>query len=462
MQARRILVVDDESSLRTALFRVLDRKEYQVITANSFQEALSFSQSEQQIDLVLLDLHLPDGDGLELMDRLRQKFRSLQFIVMTGYASIDNAIQATQKGAFHFVTKPFEIHEIVSLVDRALSHKSLEQENLRLKNELHQKYRFENIIGQSDELMKVLEIIERISDSDSTILITGESGTGKELIARAIHYNSPRANQSIIPVNCGAIPAELLESEIFGHIKGAFTGAIQSRMGRFEMANKGTLFLDEIGDMSAPLQVKLLRVLQERCFEPVGSNKTIDVDVRVIAATNINLEKAVEENHFREDLFYRLNVIPIRIPSLRERVTDIPLLMYHFLQKFNQEKNRNIEGFSPEALELLMKYPWPGNVRELENLMERLSILKGQGIIDIEDLPDRYRQNIVISRPEATKLPDSGVDFNSAVESFENNLILQALKKTNWNRNQAAKLLKLNRTTLVEKIKKKGLRQPEM
>jgi transcriptional regulator with PAS, ATPase and Fis domain len=293
------------------------------------------------------------------------------------------------------------------------------------------------------------------------VLITGESGTGKELIARAVHYNSPRVENPFIAINCGAIPSELLESELFGHVKGAFTGAIANRIGRFEMADGGTIFLDEIGDLEPALQVKILRALQERSFEPVGSTKSVSVNVRVIAATNKNLEQSVEEGRFREDLYYRLNVIPIAIPALRERRTDVPLLFAHFMDHFNRTKTRKLTGISPEAMESLSNYGWPGNIRELENLVERLAILKGYGHIEIHDLPVKYRSAVATS-PETLllEIPEAGVDFNTAVDQFENQLILRALEKTGWNRNQAALLLRLNRTTLVEKIKKKGLRPP--
>lgn len=465
MRPQRILIVDDESSLRTALFRVLDRQGYQVITANCKKEAEMLSQTEQALDLALIDLRLPDGDGLELMALLKQHNPILQTIILTGFGTIEGAVQAVQRGAFHFITKPFSVDELLSIVNKALTHMQLQQENSQLRSALHQKYQFDNIIGQSAEIRSVLEMIERVCSTDSTVLVTGESGTGKELVAKAIHYNSPRANKPFVPINCGAIPGELLESELFGHIKGAFTGAIANRVGRFEMADGGTLFLDEIGDMSPNLQVKLLRVLQERKFEPVGSAKTVEANVRIIAATNSNLEKAVEEGRFREDLYYRLNVIPIAIPALRDRKSDIPLLIHHFIDSFNRSKDRRILGLVPDALQLLVNYNWPGNIRELENLMERLAILKSNGLIEIEDLPERYRTGSGVRKPmgagaEKVEIPDAGMDFNSAVDAFENALILQALEKTGWNRNQAALLLKLNRTTLVEKIKKKGLNQP--
>ena len=461
MQGQRILIVDDEASLRTALFRALDRKGFQVITSATYKEAETISQSDKALDLALVDLRLPDGDGIELMSKLRAVHPGIQVIILTGHASIESAVEATRKGAFHFVTKPCNLEEIMTLVDRALSHSQLAKENQHLRSALSSKYQFENIIGQSEPIMNVLGMIERVAQSDSTVLIMGESGTGKELIAKALHYNSTRSAEAFIPINCGAIPAELLESELFGHVKGAFTGAIANRTGRFEMAEEGTLFLDEIGDMNPALQVKLLRVLQERCFEPVGSTKTISSNVRVIAATNIDLELAVEDGKFREDLFYRLNVIPIRIPALRERKSDIPLLIHHFMQNFNRTRNRHLNGVTPEAMALLSNYSWPGNIRELENLIERLAILKGAGVVDVMDLPEKYRRTTVESDPGRIEIPDNGMDFNSAVDAYENALIMRALEKTGWNRNQAALLLKLNRTTLVEKIKKKGLRPQE-
>lgn len=468
MQMPRIMIVDDDTSLRTALFRALDRKGFQVITSSSMKEAIQLGQTERPADMVLVDLRLPDGDGIDLMTELKRINPQTQFIVLTGFGTIESAIRATKSGADHFITKPFELDEVLNLIDRTLSHKKLEQENQHLRAALHRKYRFDNIIGQSDSILKVLEMIERVSTSDSTVLITGESGTGKELVAKAIHYNSNRASKPFVPINCGAIPGELMESELFGHVKGAFTGAVANRIGRFEMADSGTMFFDEIGDMSPHLQVKMLRVLQERRFEPVGSTKTFTSDVRVIAATNVNLENAVRDGNFREDLFYRLNVIPIHIPALRERRSDIPLLFHYFMDLFNQERTTKLTGVTPDAMAILSQYAWPGNIRELENLVERLAILKGGGLIDVADLPEKYRAvqpgaGATFADPNEFDLPTDGLDFNTAVDNYENALIMKALEKTGWNRNQAALLLKLNRTTLVEKIKKKGLRQgPEM
>lgn len=462
MSQIKVLVVDDDQTLRAALFRIFSRKGFHVITTASAKEAEHVITMEPVIDLVLLDIKLPDGDGIDILKLVKQKYDGTPVLVLTGFGSVDLAVEATKLGAYHFMTKPFNIEELTLLTDKALSHTRLISENEKLKNQLYSKYRFDNIIGQSDSIRRVLSLVEKVADSDSTILITGESGTGKELIAKAIHYNSPRSTKSFIPINCGAIPAELLESELFGHVKGAFTGAISNRMGRFELANNGSIFLDEIGDLNTSLQVKLLRVLQERRFEAVGSAKTIETDVRVIAATNINLSEAVQKGQFREDLFYRLNVIPIVIPPLRERQADIPLLIQHFITSFNAKKNSRITGISEEAMGILCTYSWPGNIRELENFVERASILKREGLINVEDLPEhfhttsRHFDGLMMDMD----IPENGIDFNTAVDAYENQLIMNALNKTGWNRNQAALLLKLNRTTLVEKIKKKGLKPP--
>ncbi len=324
------------------------------------------------------------------------------------------------------------------------------------------------LVGESSAIQNVFKAIEKVSQTDSTILITGESGTGKELVARAVHENSPRAGKPLVVVNCGAIPAELLEAELFGHLKGAFTGATQNRQGRFELSHGGTIFLDEVGEIPLHLQVKLLRVLQTRQFEPVGSSKTVEVDVRIIAATNRNLEEAVQKKEFREDLYYRLNVIPLRIPSLRDRKSDIPILVSHFIQQFNEITGHSVEAPSGQIMEALMAYDWPGNVRELENLMERLVILKGQGSVDLGDLPHRIFQKYAEGRPAGVGalsewefprmiLPNSGLDLKAIVSAFENHLVDQALARTNGNKNRASELLNMNRTTLVEKLRKRGM-----
>lgn len=325
-----------------------------------------------------------------------------------------------------------------------------------------------SLVGESPAFQEIFRTIDKVSQTDSTVLITGESGTGKELIARAIHETSPRAGKPLVIVNCGAIPGELLEAELFGHMKGAFTGAIQNRQGRFEAAHGGTLFLDEVGELPLHLQVKLLRVLQTKQFEPVGSSKTMEVDVRIIAATNRDLEDAIRKKEFREDLYYRLNVIPVRIPSLRERKTDIPLLANHFVEQFNRLAGHTVEAPSGQILDALMAYDWPGNIRELENLMERLVILKGQGSVDLADLPHRIFQKYAEDRPQGTGalsgwefprmvLPNKGCDLKSIVEAFENHLVDQALARTGGNKNRASELLMMNRTTLVEKLRKRGM-----
>lgn len=325
------------------------------------------------------------------------------------------------------------------------------------KSREHKTY---ELIGQSPEIQKILVLMRRVAKTDSTVLITGETGTGKELVARGIHYQSSRSHGPLVSVNCGAIPSEILESELFGHVKGAFTDAITDRKGRFEMASGGSIFLDEIGDMSRHLQVKLLRVLQEKEFEPIGSSKTLHVDVRVITATNKNLEKAVHEGRFREDLFYRLNVIPLHVPALRQRRLDIPYLINYFIEKFNRLKHKKIEGVSTKAMEHLYCYAWPGNVRELENLVERLMVLKDGGLIELSDLPSQYQSKYQEIPPLPPSVYDlsQGIDLNALINQYEKALILRALEKTGWNRHQAALLLNINRTTLVEKIKKKGIK----
>lgn len=463
MQLPRLLIVDDDSALRTSLFRLLEKQGFQVITAASVSEARQLAQTERTLDIALVDLQLPDGSGMELMSWLQSVHRNCRVVLLTGFGTIATAVQATQQGAFQFLTKPYQLDEVVRICRDALADSRRGHESGR-DSKVTPKVRFDQIVGRSKPLTEVLDVVQTVASSDATVLITGESGTGKELIARALHFNSPRASQAFVAINCGAIPSELLESELFGHVKGAFTGAISSRVGRFEMADGGTIFLDEIGDLDPAMQVKLLRALQDRKFEPVGSTKSVSVNVRIVAATNRNLEEMVTQNRFREDLFYRLNVIPIHVPSLRDRKDDIPLLVEHFLLTFHRSKGRGLSGVTPETMHCLTQYPWPGNIRELENLMERVSILKGQGQLELHDLPVRYRASAPEAAAGASVSGDlsgtSNLDFNSAVDQFENRLILRALEKTGWNRNQAAILLRLNRTTLVEKIKKKGLRPP--
>jgi len=455
-----VMIVDDEAAVRKALEKFLKTLNYNVLVACDGEEALGILD-EETIDVALVDLVMPKMDGIELIQRMKRLNPDVVAIVLTGFGTITTAVEAMRAGAYHYLTKPFDLDYITTLVATALDHRQLKRENVELRKQVRDKYRFENIVGNSDEMMGVFDLIEKVADTDSTVLILGESGTGKELVTRALHYNSRRRDKPLITVNCAAIPEELLESELFGHMKGSFTGAIANKAGRFDAADKGTIFLDEIGDMSFKLQVKLLRVLQEQQFEPVGSTKTHQVDVRIIAATNHNMEEAVRERRFREDLYYRLNVIPIHMPPLRDRAGDLPILVNHFLDKFASQSGHKITGVESDAMGVLTAYNWPGNVRELENVVERAVVLKPEGQVGVNDLPEKLRRGHVDEPDVATArtfdIPDAGLSFKGAVAEFENSLILKALQKTNGNKNKAAALLKLNRTTLVEKIKKKQL-----
>jgi DNA-binding NtrC family response regulator len=458
MQKANVLVVDDEELYRRAIERILARVGYAVSTARDASEALEIISTES-IELVLCDIQMPGINGLELVRQIHDLEPDLPCIVMTGYNTPQNSIEALQAGAFWYLEKPFEgetLDVVRRLVEQAVEHGRLKSENRTLHRQLRSRHKFDSIIGKSDAIARVLSVIERVADTESTVLITGESGTGKELVAQAIHYNSRRSERPLVTVNCGAIPEELLESELFGHVKGAFTNAVRNREGRFAAAHGGTIFLDEIGDMSPSLQVKLLRVLQERTFEPVGSSKTTKVDVRIIAATHQNLKELIEKKLFREDLYYRLNVLPIEVPSLRDRVDDLPLLVHHFLDLAQKERNSRVRAVTDEAMQKMMDYDWPGNVRELENLTERLTVLVDEGEVTVEDLPDAIRADTTMSE-WAPRLPSTGLDFGSVVGRFEADLIKQALEHTHWNKNKAAQLLGLNRTTLIEKIKKRKI-----
>ena len=457
MKKNKILIVDDEQILRSSLARVL--KNYDISSASSGEEAVQIA-SKQKFDLALVDIIMPGMGGIKTIEELKNINKQIKVIAMTAYGTVEGAVEAMKVGAFHYLTKPFDIEETLLLVENALESGLREIANSQKIIDLSRSKK--KIVWQSEEMQEIFDLIERISDTDSNVLITGESGTGKELLAHAIHNASLRRKHRMIAVNCGAIPEDLLESELFGHVKGAFTGAITSRIGRFELANGGTIFLDEIGDMSPGLQTKILRVLQERNFEPIGSSETKSVDVRVICATNRNLEKAITEGSFREDLFYRINVIPIKLPPLRKRREDIGLLIDYFIAQFNKKQNRNITGISETSKNLLLNYPWPGNIRELENLLERVVIIKGEGEIEPKDLPERYHSIVKTTvTPDVPRpiISNEGVDFNHLISEFENNLIIQALNRTNWNKKHAADLLGLNRTTLVEKVKKKNLVQ---
>jgi DNA-binding NtrC family response regulator len=451
--SKRILIVEDDDAVRQTMVDLLSEAGFEVEGAEDGEAAIKVVQ-ENSFNIVITDLKMPRGDGLEVLEQVKKIDSQTIVIICTGYGTVDTAVKAMKLGAYEYITKPIKIEELKLVVERALDYQRLQAENTLLQRQLKAKYRFKNLIGDSDVMQQVFQFIEKIAATNSTVLICWESGTGKELVARAIHYNSDRKNEPMIPVNCGAIPEDLLESELFGYEKGAFTGAVKTRVGRFELANGGTVFLDEIGDMSPALQVKILRVLQEHEFERVGGVKSIKVDIRIIAATHRDLEKAVKQGTFREDLYYRLNVIPLVLPPLRERKSDIPLLVHYFIEKFNIEKKQGIEGISPEALQCFMAYHWPGNVRELENIVERLVILKGEGMIEQEDVPEKIVGSEWSEGSPSLTIPDGGMSFNTAVSEFEKELILRALNKTNWVKNRAAKLLQLKRTTLVEKMKK--------
>ena len=455
--AGNILLVEDEEDVREVLRNQLQREGYEVIEAKTGSEALTLAK-RSSFDVLLADVMIPDLNGIELVQEVGHLESSPVTIVMTGYGSIDMAVKAIKAGAFDFLQKPFSLEVLSATIGSALRVKLLRDENVALRRAVKGRFGLHKLVSASDTMKEVLCLVERVAATESTVLILGESGTGKELIAQTIHFHSARRRGCLLPVNCGAIPEALIESELFGHEKGAFTGAVTTRPGRFELASGGTIFLDEIGDLSLPLQVKLLRVLQERTFERVGGRQTLKANVRVVAATNQDLEALVATKRFREDLYYRLNVVPIVVPPLRQRPEDIPLLCDHFIRQFNEWRGSVLTEVSSEAMRLFCRYPWPGNVRELSNIIERIAILKRQGIIEPLDLPEKIRHSRE-SSPEKipTFFPVGGLNLCHAVEEFEKQLIVEALDRTNWVKTKAAKLLHINRTTLMEKLKKKSL-----
>ncbi|WP_038247718.1 sigma-54-dependent transcriptional regulator [Ghiorsea bivora] len=457
-QSAYMLLVDDEEELRATLQETLELANYHVMTASNATRAKD-AVDNGKFDVAILDIRLPDGSGLDLLKSFKESDPDMGIILITGYSEVDSAVQAIELGADDFLKKPFEPDELLIRIQELLKKRVLKQENKKLKQEIRSSKSQHGLVGQCDAIQRIRDTALLLGDSDSTVLITGESGTGKEVLANMLHQSGSRADKPFVSINCGAIPEELLESELFGHVKGAFTGAVRARAGRFEVANGGTIFLDEIGDMSPKLQVKLLRVLQERTFEPVGSHQPIHIDVRVVAATHRDLEEEIEQGRFRQDLYYRLNVIPLTLPALREREDDVIILTEKFLENFNKLKNSNITGISDAAKTILLRYNWPGNVRELQNLVERVTTLKRSGKIDIEDLPSRMldaAERTVQGFSIDVKQHDT-IDFKGIVDEFESHLITSALDRFGWNKNQAAKFLSMNRTTLVEKIKKKGL-----
>lgn len=448
----QILVVDDDKNICKMIeINLRKAKEYSVTTAISGEACLKMLR-EDVPDLVLLDIQMPGIDGIETLKRIRDDDPRIPVVMMSAHGTIEKAVQSMKLGAYDFITKPFASDRLLITVKNALMTSSLKREIAELRSELRNKYHFNNIIGQSGRMQEVFRAMEKIIDSNVTVLIQGESGTGKELIARAIHYQSKtRAANPFVAVNCSALPESLLESELFGHEKGAFTGAAGKRIGKFEVANGGTIFLDEIGLMSQMTQAKLLRVLQEREFERVGGNELVKVDVRVISATNIDLEDAVKNGDFREDLFYRISVFPIRLPSLRDRKEDIPLLAAHFLEKYSKQEGKNIEGIAPDALELLMSYNWPGNVRELENAMERATLLATTDEITPKDLPNSVR---AIGEK---KIYEKDSTLSNWIEKLEEEALRQALLECEGNISRTAKKLGIGRATIYRKAKKYGL-----
>jgi DNA-binding NtrC family response regulator len=445
-----ILIIDDEAAIRESLETLLEFEGYSVESAETASEGLA-RLNESSFDLVLLDFALPDRNGLEVLTDIRARDSQLAVIMITAYGTLDNAVRAMQKGATNFIQKPWDNEKLLADVRASVSRRRVEEENEQLKRALKQRYNFEQIIGKSDSMLKIFDLVGQVASSRSTVLIQGESGTGKELIAKAIHANSQRKNHPFVPVNTGSMPADLLESTLFGHVKGAFTSAVSSKKGLFEVADGGTIFLDEIGTMSLETQSKILRVLQDRKFMHLGGVHEIQVDVRVIAATNIDLHVLVREGKFREDLFYRLNVITVDLPPLRSRTEDVRLLVGHFLEKFARENGKPVAHISPEALRPLMDYGWPGNVRELENVIERAVVLSNGPAIGIDLIPDH-----IVGRGSEGKMFEHRPDASlfEIVEDCERRLIVNMLEKCNWNQTDAAERFHIPLSTLNQKIKR--------
>jgi len=450
MIPKRVLIVDDEENFRHMLSVILVKEGYEVETASNGDEALQKVMASP-FDQVLCDIRMPRMDGLEFLREKRKKGAEVITIMMSAYGTVDIAIEAMKLGAYDYISKPFKPDEIILTLRKAEEREQLRRENQLLRKEIAREYSFENIVSKNEKMQKIFDVIKKVAQYRSTVLITGESGTGKELVARALHYNSERSQNPFMPVNCGAIPENLLESELFGHAKGAFTDAIRTKKGLFEEADGGTLFLDEIGELPGQLQVKLLRVLQDGEIRRIGESKTIQIDVRIVAATVKDLQKEVNEGRFREDLFYRLNVLPIHIPPLRERKEDIPLLIQHFIGKYNQILNKNVADIDHSGLEALMNYKWYGNVRELENTVERAIVLCDRNYIQLENLPVEIQNFKEESQPEP--MPDEEYSIKKASKSLEMNLIKKALRKTKGNHTHAARLLEISHRALLYKIK---------
>ncbi|MEE8449676.1 MAG: sigma-54 dependent transcriptional regulator [Thermodesulfobacteriota bacterium] len=454
MEGFRILVVDDEPVQREMIAEFLARAEFDVQAVSSGAEALAVIKKER-VDLVITDYKMPGMSGLELVKESKEINPEVNVVILTAYGTIGTAVAAMKEGAYDYLTKPVDLDELLALIARVKERNQLLAENKELKHQLRDRHQFDHLVAESGPMQEVLSMAARVADSDATVLIRGESGTGKELLARAIHYHSPRCNYPLVKVNCAALPETLLESELFGHEKGAFTGASYRRIGRFEAAQKGTIFLDEIGDLSLALQVKLLRVLQEKEFERLGSNTTLKADVRIIAATNTDLEQAVKEKTFREDIYYRLNVVTVLIPPLRERRADIPALLDHFLARFAKEYNKEVSGFTPQAKDLLVKYDYPGNVRELENMLARATLLTRTSLITEEALPKQLG-----SDKKPVRLADQP-GLPETIAGLESQMIAAALEKHDGVQTRAAGELGISERVLRYKLKKYGLSWPE-
>ncbi len=454
----RILVVDDEESIREFLEIMLKKEGYEVTTAVDGAEGKEFIQ-KKTFDLVISDLQMPRLNGLELLKYSKENYPDLTFMMITAFGTTESAVEAMKLGAYDYITKPFKIDEVRLNISNALRTQNLEVENRVLRKELKATYSFQSIVGNSESMHKIFDLIKRVSQAPSNVLITGESGTGKEVVAKAIHFNGPLKDKPFVTINCGAIPEALMESEMFGHKKGSFTSAIADKAGLFETANGGTLFLDEVGELPLTIQVKLLRAIQERVIRRVGANDDIKIDVRIIAATNRNLEKMVDDGSFRQDLYYRLNVIQIQLPSLRQRKDDIPLLINHFIKKFNERMARSIQGVSQEALELLMKYDFPGNIRELENLVERTMALESGSIILPESLPP------IVSTPRGPKVASSheiivtpeGLDIDKVLGQIEKELLVKAIHVAGGTKKRAARILKISSRSMRYRCEKYNL-----
>jgi two-component system, NtrC family, response regulator PilR len=446
----RILVVDDEEIMRDVLSSLLGTEKYKVDLAETGTQALDMVR-DREYSAVLLDLMLPDIDGLKVLEEFNKLESAPVTVILTAFASIEKAVKATKLGAFDFITKPFKNDEILLAVKNAIEHRQLRDENIRLKKTLRERYSFKNIIGKSSSMQQVFDLIAQVGPRRSTILVQGESGTGKELAARAIHASSGRSDAPFVAINCGNIPSELLESELFGHVRGAYTGATSAKKGLFQVADGGSLFLDEVSTISPEMQVKLLRVIQEREFRHLGGVENIKVDIRIIAATNTDLQAAVRAGTFREDLYYRLNVIVIKLPPLRERSEDIPLLADHFTRKYCEENRRELCQLDGAAMKVLMDYDWPGNVRELENVIERAVVLAPGNLLTSDLLP----KHMATALPaDPLRFPGEGLSLKERVGNFEKALILAALERSDWNQKRAAQFLSVNATTLNEKLKR--------